>query len=356
MAKNNSNMGSKILAGVLVGGAVLAGIGYGGYYVYENYLKDNIKQEEFIDNTPAIIDGEEYNGEAVEAQKNITFRGLSKESNTIKLTATVLPDYAIDKTLNWSLKWKEANGSEVVTDYVSIQVDENTHGATLTYKKVFTKQIILVIESNDAGNAKKEITIDCYTRTSDISIVKEKFTIADALSKLTIDESNKIINFNGYDISDDYRGFGLGCVNAYSDTYVTKSVGTISDVNRVIRVYFNANDLFRYAGLDEEGLVDGTPHGDNTFDLLNDEVFCRWLIGSQDPSDEEKLLAAYAKNYGELGTFDFNLKVEVTETSDESSTFTNTYSKFYDVEGLTAESLLTVSDIIIGGGGSGIIF
>lgn len=122
-----------------------------------------------------------------ELPKNLVFAVSNTVSNSepfteksVKLTATVKPDHATNKALNWSVDWvdsqsKWASGKNI-SDYLTLSSDGVT--ATLTCKAPFGEKANIVAQSVDNANAKATCVIDFL---SDFNLKYEFFVESNGL-------------------------------------------------------------------------------------------------------------------------------------------------------------------------------
>ncbi len=111
----------------------------------------------------------------------------ASEYDSVTLNATVKPDSATDKTVDWSIAWVNANSEwatgKTVTDYVTVtpQSDGSTT-ATVQCLQPFGEQIRVTVTSRMNTNATASCTVDFKARPSIIAL-----TGASALSSSNID-------------------------------------------------------------------------------------------------------------------------------------------------------------------------
>lgn len=93
----------------------------------------------------------------------------SYASDVVTLTATVLPEYAVNKKVTWSVAWKDAsstwaNGKDV-NDYVElIPAEDGGLTATIAALKSFGEQVIVTVTSQANSSAKATCTVDYMKR------------------------------------------------------------------------------------------------------------------------------------------------------------------------------------------------
>lgn len=91
--------------------------------------------------------------------------GVSEAAESAyQITATVEPEDASDKTVSWSVAWKDpasewATG-KTVTDYVTVTASEDTLTGTLACMQAFGEQIVVNVVSNDNAEATASCTVD----------------------------------------------------------------------------------------------------------------------------------------------------------------------------------------------------
>lgn len=114
-----------------------------------------------------LIDGKINDSNNVEMPKNITFTRFSQvasSNNTLTVSCNVLPTYAVNKKLTWSLQWADGGNHGTVTDFVKMTVGSDTHSVTIQALKAFTYKIKLVVKTTDGSNLSKECTLDYLCR------------------------------------------------------------------------------------------------------------------------------------------------------------------------------------------------
>ena len=89
---------------------------------------------------------------------------VSASGQSLSVSATLAPDWVVDKTVSWSLAWNGSN-SDIVSQYVSITPSSDTLTCEVKVLKEFTTQIILTCKANSKANVKATCTIDYVGRT-----------------------------------------------------------------------------------------------------------------------------------------------------------------------------------------------
>lgn len=148
------------------------------------------------------------------------------------LTATVLPDYAYNKKVDWKIFFSDSSWSsgKTVSDYCSIKpTSDGSLTATLEFKNPFGAQIVVECVSRDNPEAIGECYVDCAKRITGFS----SFTIG-SCSFLS---SGSFLNT--LEFSYNYDGVSFDSVATYSDS-------TISDYFS-IKVEMSINELCKSA-------------------------------------------------------------------------------------------------------------
>lgn len=149
----------KILACVGLG---LLGVGtIAGTTTYHYIHQQKLSQS----NTGFDADGKNYDyGEVIDLPSNITFKKNNNRASSLTVKATVLPDTATNKELEWSLVWADGGSHGNVSDYVNITPSADTHNCTINYNNPFNYQIKLVVKSKQNSSVSVECSLDCYYR------------------------------------------------------------------------------------------------------------------------------------------------------------------------------------------------
>lgn len=168
----------------------------------------------------------ESNGVSLMSAKIVTAdyaaNGISPQAETAyTLTASVFPYDAIDKTVDWSMDFKNKNSfwaqGKTVTDYVTLTLtSDDGLTANVECKNAFGEQIIVKCTSRDNHSAYAECTVDYVKKITDFYI-----TVGDI--KMTDDTRICM------EVSDNVRGEGgnIAFHYTYSD-YTIDDTFTIS--------------------------------------------------------------------------------------------------------------------------------
>ena len=85
---------------------------------------------------------------------SVTEVTYSATDNTMRktLTATVYPESAINKKVDWTVAWAEEGNEEIVTEYVTVEPESvGSTTATVICFKPFTKDIVVTVTTIESG-------------------------------------------------------------------------------------------------------------------------------------------------------------------------------------------------------------
>lgn len=161
-----SSIVKKIVAGALVVTAIPLTFMVGKNFDDIKDKIDDVFNPDEKKETGALIDGVENTDDdaQISMPKNITYvQTYDENQQKLTINVQVLPDYASNKNLSWTLGWASTNSAKA-SDYVDMQVGSDTHSVTLTYKKAFSTKLRLTVKSTDGSNITKTTDIDCISR------------------------------------------------------------------------------------------------------------------------------------------------------------------------------------------------
>lgn len=158
-----------------------------------------------IEELPPIGDaGEELTpGETHELPSHMIFRSSAAMANetgsNVTLTATVKPDNATNKALNWSAEFVNpssawATGKDV-NDYLTV-VETGAMTARVTCEAPFGEQVRITVTSQDNPEAKAECVVDYAKRISDLTVALHKGSVTGTVVTTASGSSNLTIPFN----------------------------------------------------------------------------------------------------------------------------------------------------------------
>lgn len=127
---------------------------------------------------------------------------VSANGTALSVSATLAPDWVVDKTVNWTLSWASSNSGNLA-DYITITPSTDTLTCTVSVKKAFTTQIILTCTANSNDKVKATCTIDYVSRTltssydyTDLDLSGEKYDSI-TINEVLTDEYN-YLDASGY--------------------------------------------------------------------------------------------------------------------------------------------------------------
>lgn len=128
-----------------------------GTYDYEVTVKIGDKTKVYKAQLNIVEDSEL----SINSINNI--KKVKVDETTYKLTATITPDHATKKDLNWSIAFKNpssewASGKKL-SEYVTLSSDQNT--ATIKMLKRFSEQVIVTATATDYTRVSASCTVDC---------------------------------------------------------------------------------------------------------------------------------------------------------------------------------------------------
>ena len=159
-----------ILLGVIAGG-IFVGVKSEGFKNWD-YFKGEQAEQTVPEEGSGVTDGEGNeleSGTSYEMPASMVYAVPTAQSTTaadgVTVTATVLPETAINKNVTWSLAFADASASwaqgKTVTDYVTVTADaENSREATVVCKQAFGEQIVLTAASVADSSKTATCTID----------------------------------------------------------------------------------------------------------------------------------------------------------------------------------------------------
>lgn len=157
----------KILSLILAAVMLLLAAGLIGYFVTKPNGGGTVTE------LPPVMDGEGNGldgGKVYELPKAMVFSKsvAAQNSASVTLQATVLPDNAANKKVDWSVTFKDPSATwaknKVATDYISVTPgSDGSTRATVTCLEDFGAQILITVTSRDNTQAKATCTVD-YAR------------------------------------------------------------------------------------------------------------------------------------------------------------------------------------------------
>lgn len=169
-----------ILALVIAGGVAAVGVFSNGFKDWNKFKKDDTKQEQPMtppeDSGGSDITAEASNGIRLMSMKlapvqYAAYGVAANAESTYTLTATVYPEDAANKLLDWTVSFKNASSTwasgKKVTDYVTVTPSsDGALTAVVENKTAFAEQIIVKATSRDNSSAYATVTVEYLQRTT----------------------------------------------------------------------------------------------------------------------------------------------------------------------------------------------
>lgn len=185
-------IGVSVLCAVLVLGAVL-GVVFGMNHSSEdlNVSKDMSNR---FDNSVVIESDSEQGISLLLGTASTSSDGSSSQT----LTATIEPDDASNKLVDWSVSFKNPSSTwasgKKASDYVSVAPSsDGSLTATLTCKQAFAEQIIIKCSSRELSDIFATATVDYRKKVTGVTVKMKSGT--NSISTLDFCNSNEMISF-----------------------------------------------------------------------------------------------------------------------------------------------------------------
>lgn len=206
-------------------------IGAGGFGIVSN-IKTNEKVPEQTATLPdsggAVIGEAQENGiqmmkTAIPVEKYAAYGVSEQAEKAYTITATVKPDDATNKKVNWSLAFANAESTwakgKNLSDYVTVTASGTTNStAVLTCKQAFGEQILLTATSDGDSTKSAVCTVDYAQKVTNASL---------SFGSLTL-ENNGTLSPK-FQIAADMTGAGGKAALSYvSDVYTIADTFTVS--------------------------------------------------------------------------------------------------------------------------------
>lgn len=145
--------------------------------------EENAEQTEKTDGRYGMVVGESGHTDGMLFKCNIipetsyALYGVPRYAETAyNVEVTVMPDDADDKSVDWDLKWKNAESEwadgKAVTDYLTITPDgDGALSAVLACTEAFGEQALLTVTSRDNPDACDSLPVDYNRRVENITLL-----------------------------------------------------------------------------------------------------------------------------------------------------------------------------------------
>ena len=155
--------------------------------------------------------------------------GVSALADTAyTLTASVEPDYAGEKTFDWSIKFEDGSSSwangKPVTDYVTVTpASDGADTATVECRQAFGERILVTCTSRDYTGLSATCTVDYAQRITGMDVTLE----GSRTGNVAIPEGEEVsIDFTYYGGTSSYNVYTLTATPTYSDVYTLAEEAT----------------------------------------------------------------------------------------------------------------------------------
>ena len=155
--------------------------------------------------------------------------GVSALADTAyTLTASVEPDYAGEKTFDWSIKFEDGSSSwangKSVTDYVTVTPSsDGADTATVECRQAFGERILVTCTSRDYTGLSATCTVDYAQRITGMDVTLE----GSRTGNRDIPAGEEVtINFTYYGGTSSYNVYTVRATATYSDVYTLAESAT----------------------------------------------------------------------------------------------------------------------------------
>ena len=206
-------------------------IGAGGFGIVSNINKNEKVPEQTAtlpDYGGAVIGEAQENGiqmmkAAIPVEEYATYGVSERAEKAYTITATVKPDDATNKKVNWSLAFANAESTwakgKNLSDYVTVSASGTTNStAVLTCKKAFGEQILLTATSDGDSTKSAVCTVDYAQKVTNASL---------SFGSLTL-ENNGTLSPKFQIAADTTGSGGKAAWNYTSDVYTIADTFTVS--------------------------------------------------------------------------------------------------------------------------------
>lgn len=265
--------------------------------------------------------------------ENYAEYGISPMADTAyQLTATIVPENATDKTVDWTIAWAEHREShsggtnainrvdptydshdthdtsdswsegKTVTDYVTVTpTSDGALTANVECLKDFGAQVKVTVTSRDNTDVKANCLVDYTQKLQGVKATFGSTVLTDGMTK-------------SFDLSQSGQP-----IEAWTFDYTTSAYTIADEYTTTVKISFtdNAAGIGNTIGAvltwSEEDITVGMPAFDKTF---FDRVFKDAMSGavSDNPAMYNKLVTALTGNSGDPGIMLFDVEVNTTGT------------------------------------------
>lgn len=181
-----------ILALVIAGGVAAVGVFSNGFKDWNKFKKDDTKQEQSIppseDSGGSDITAEASNGIRLMSMKlapmqYAAYGVAANAESAYTVTATVYPEDAANKLLDWTVSFKNASSTwasgKKVTDYVTVTPSsDGALTAVVQNIAAFGEQVVVKVTSRDNTSAYATLNVEYLQRTTGYTLTLDGKTYA----------------------------------------------------------------------------------------------------------------------------------------------------------------------------------
>lgn len=322
-----NNIGWKILsfflALVLIAGAIVGVVFWQkGNIIFKPVEETEQEQPNTEDDSGAVIGEGESDGiklmSAKIAREDYAANGISEQAETAyQLTATITPDNATNKAVDWTIAFVNAESEwatgKTVTDYVTVTpTADGALTANVECLQAFGEQVRVTVTSRDNTSVKANATVDYTQKLQSVKSTFGSTVLSDGMTKsFNLSASGQAAEMWKHDYTTS--------AHTIEDEYVTTV--EISFADGVSAVESAVGVEFTWAG---ETITSGMPSFDKTF---FDKVFVTESGAvSSNPTQYNKLVSALS-----AGVMLFEVEVS---TTGEYGSKTDTYEVKVTSDGL----------------------
>ena len=304
----NSGLGWKILSlflALIIVAGVITGVVFWqkGNIVFNPVEQEQPNDEE--DDGGAVINEGESNGiklmSAKFAREDYAANGISEQAETAyQLTATITPDNATNKAVDWTIAFVNAESEwatgKTVTDYVTVTpTSDGALTANVECLQAFGEQVRVTVTSRDNTAVKANATVDYTEKLSAVKATFGSTVLSNGMTKsFNLSASGQPAEVWTFD----YTTSAHTIADEYTTTVKISFADGVSAVESAVGVEFT------WAG---ETITSGMPSFDKTF---FDKVFVTESGAvSANPTQYNKLVSALS-----AGVTLFDVEVSTTGT------------------------------------------
>ena len=310
--RNNSNkVWTGILAVLLIlviaGAAALVGVLSDGFKNWDKFKPD----EEQTQEGGAVITEGESNGiklmSAKIAREDYAANGISPMAETAyQLTATITPDNATNKAVDWTIAFVNAESEwatgKTVTDYVTVTpTSDGALTANVECLQAFGEQVKVTVTSRDNAAATANAVVDYTQKLESVKATFGSTVLTDGMTKsFNLSASGQAAEVWKFD----YASSAYTIADEYTTTVKISFTDNAASIGNTIGAVLTWS---------EEDITAGMPSFDKTF---FDRVFKDAMSGavSDNPEMFNKLIMVLTGNPSYPGMMLFKVEVNTVGT------------------------------------------